>query len=526
VVQWKTQGFDYWRQNLEITAGDIEYLYNFLIEVAQPVSLERLALALVQGRCRLEEEARKADLERGVLYKPQGKYSVGQDLVFSAFDFALARIVGERPGYNPKHGEFTVIEVQFEDEDEPREFASELQTPHRLNAEAAQALDYAAGLTPPEDLYAEHGSFVGEKVEEALSANEEFVNFGDLWSLRGLLADIHLGHCNIAEAMIDVSGKPLSAIELLKELDLPADLPLEVKLFSLNHALQVDERFNDVGPRGQALWFLRRLEPPEVTLTPRRLQAADFPYDLHLLNADLRRLVAEIDDELSDPALIGSPGELSSVTITLNYPHNRSGSLPLTPRTRHIFPQGDGHHTMITFADGSGNTMPGWVVHEGNYVCGLEGWYRQQKVPVGAYINLQKTSDPLTVEISLARRHMKRDWIRVAKVENKRLTFQIQNRSVACKYDELVSVEDDDPASVDAFWQRAEGGQTPLYELLREIIPELAKLNPQGTVHAKTLYSAVNIARRCPPEAVFSELVSHACFIHVGHGNWTFDPNL
>jgi len=61
---------------------------------------------------------------------------------------------------------------------------------------------------------------------------------------------------------------------------------------------------------------------------------------------------------------------------------------------------------------------------------------------------------------------------------------------------------------------------------LRFIFPELAKLNPQGTVHAKTLYSAVNVVRRCPPGPIFNELSTHACFIPMGHGYWTYDPSI
>jgi hypothetical protein len=526
VVQWKTQDPAYWQRSLEITESDFEHFYNILIEVGQPAFLERLALALVQERCRKEEETRKAYLERGTLYKPQGKYSLGQNLVFSAFDFALATVTGERSGYNPQHGEFTVLQVQFEGEDKSREFASELLTAHKLNEEAIQALSGTDDLVSPEGLYAEHKSFIDEKIMEALSTDDEFVSFGGHWFLRGLLANVHLGHGNIAEAMIEVSEKPLPTTELLEELDLPDDLPPEVKQFSLNHALQTDERFNNVGPKGQTLWFLSRLEPPELAYTPRRLQAAPFSYDPSLLDADLRQFVAEIDDELSDPALIGPLPELSEITVTLNYPHNRVGSLPLTPRTRQIFPQGDGHHTMITFVDGSGDAMPGWVVHEDNYIYGLKGWYQQNKIPAGAYIKLRGTSDPLTVKINFARRRMKREWVRVASIKGGRLTFQIQSRPVACEYDELMGVQDDDSDAVDAFWRQAEEAQTSLYTLLRKIFPELAKLNPQGTVHAKTLYSAVNIARRCPPEAVFGELVLRPCFIHVGHGNWIFDPNL
>jgi hypothetical protein len=39
-------------------------------------------------------------------------------------------------------------------------------------------------------------------------------------------------------------------------------------------------------------------------------------------------------------------------------------------------------------------------------------------------------------------------------------------------------------------------------ELIDQIVPELTKLNPQGTTHAKSVYSAVNIVRRVAPPAI------------------------
>ena len=49
-------------------------------------------------------------------------------------------------------------------------------------------------------------------------------------------------------------------------------------------------------------------------------------------------------------------------------------------------------------------------------------------------------------------------------------------------------------------------------------MPELTKLNPQGTVHAKSVYSAVNIIRRCPPGPIFYMLISNRRFRDAGGG--------
>ena len=57
-------------------------------------------------------------------------------------------------------------------------------------------------------------------------------------------------------------------------------------------------------------------------------------------------------------------------------------------------------------------------------------------------------------------------------------------------------------------------------QLIAEIFPELAKLSPQGTVHAATLYSAVNIAMRTPPGPMLAELVSSGEYSPVGDNYW------
>jgi hypothetical protein len=65
-----------------------------------------------------------------------------------------------------------------------------------------------------------------------------------------------------------------------------------------------------------------------------------------------------------------------------------------------------------------------------------------------------------------------------------------------------------------------------LYEIMVETFPELVKLSPQATVHAKTVYTAVNILRRLPPGPIFALLSTEPCFVSMGGGYWTFDQAL
>ncbi len=530
VFQIKTQNPTYWQEGLSITDQDIEYLYELLIESSKPHTIEELALALIENRCRVEEEKLKAELEKGVLYQPKNSYEIGQQVVFPTHDLSLGTVVGIRAGHNPQYGDFTVIQVRFDEEDTTREFAAELSHPHKLNQNNGDEL-VAQQFPSPSELYTQYGQSVAEKLLARLSASDElgFVRFGDEWFLKELLAEVHIGHLNIAEALLDINDEALSTEELLKEIDLPDDVEPSLKTFSLNYALQQDERFDDVGTDEQVLWYLHRLEPPEVTHPPRRLQVSIKPYDRSWLDEQLLHIEREIDDEATPPELFG-PNWLtkpaSAVTFTLNYPHRRVGTIPLTPKIRSLFPKGSRQHTRITFKDArSGEQFAGWIAHEHGYVFGLDQWYERYELPVGAYIRVEQTTDPMVFVVDYEHRRPKREWVRVARAENGRLVFTMQKRVIGCQYDELMLVGEDQPTQVDALWVKVEETGKELVEVIVEIFPELAKLSPQGTVHAKTLYSAVNIEKRCPPGPIFAELARQPCFIDVDNGYWTFDES-
>ena len=74
-----------------------------------------------------------------------------------------------------------------------------------------------------------------------------------------------------------------------------------------------------------------------------------------------------------------------------------------------------------------------------------------------------------------------------------------------------------DPVGLDAAAQKARE-HTSLTTLLEEIFPELAKLSGAGRVHAKTLYSAVNLVRRAGPRAVLHALTESRALSSVGGG--------
>ncbi len=528
MVQRKTQTSTYWQEQFVVDADDIEHLYNLLLERNLPQPADSLALAMVQRHCQVEEMAIRAELQRGTLYQPKDSYQVGEQLVFPRYDYVAGTVIGQRPGHNPQYGNFTVLQVDMEANGGVREFVADFPHPHPLNLDEGQSLAEAEGLASPQDLYELYKEHIHSQLVAALEENEEFVNFRGHWFLRGLLVPIHDGHLNIAEAAIDISERPLPVDTLLKDLDLPADIPIDTQVMSINFALHADERFENVGPKGQVLWYLRRMEPLEVTQVPPQLQPIKLPFELDHFDSELRRLVGEIDDEATHTALIRpSISDAETVIVTLNYPHRSAGTLPITPKTAAFFPEADDHHVRITFIDRrSGEKIPGWVVSESKYVSGLGQWYTKNQLPVGAYISLYGTDDPLTVMVDYQSVRLKRDWIRVAVHTSGQLSFQLLKQPIACEYDDLMIIGINDPAVIDALWVNAQQQQKPLPTLLRQIFPELAKLNPQGAVHAKTVYSAVNVVRRCPPGPIFHELSTRASFIPMGHGYWTYDASM
>ena len=79
---------------------------------------------------------------------------------------------------------------------------------------------------------------------------------------------------------------------------------------------------------------------------------------------------------------------------------------------------------------------------------------------------------------------------------------------------------------MDASFSQVLKNHTPLEKLVRDMLKELAKLTPQGHVHAEELYSAVNILRRVPPAPLLALLASTKSFVHVGDLHYRLAENI
>ncbi len=122
---------DYW-ETFQLQPGDIEYLYNHLLETEIPLTSQELIEVLVKERIRQERlSLEQQRTSRGAIYMPKERYEVGQTLVFPALGWRRGEVRTVRPGNNPDLGEFEVIQVAFED-GAVNEFAAGLQE-HALN---------------------------------------------------------------------------------------------------------------------------------------------------------------------------------------------------------------------------------------------------------------------------------------------------------------------------------------------------------------------------------------------------------
>ncbi len=522
VVATITLKENYW-EDFVLLEEDIEFIYNHLLEVETPLTPDELNRVLVEERIQREiqkvEEKRKAG---GEIYLPKETYDTEQKLVFPALGWIHGEVEGVRPGWNPDFGEFKVIGVKLDD-GEHREFASGLEQ-HALNEPPEPGKD---DLPSPETVLSKWGDHLISILESNLESNPDFVQIAGRWFPRALLLNINKGHLNLAEAILDMSGGgPLPTAELLDQIELPSDENPKLVAFSLDLALQEDQRFDEVGPAGKVVWYLRKLEPEGVREIPIELRYDEIEYDPDFLTPEMWRLVTGLDDELSDIERDAGSGQ--DVSVSLLYPHLRAGTLPLTPRFQRFFPTAyEAPRIRFMFVDGnSKRKFPGWVIRSGGYVFGLEDWYRERELMPGSIVRVRRGSVPGEVTVQADTQRSRRDWVRTVLVgSDGGMVFAMLKQVVTAAYDERMAIMVPDLEALDMVWENRLKKQPPFERTVVEIVRELTKLNPQGHVHASELYAAINLVRRCPPEPILALLASRSWFVHVGDLHFRFDDS-
>ena len=502
---------DYWT-DLQINPQDVEFLHNYLFENETPLTAHELVTVLVDERIRNERAARQRKRQAGGrAYLPKESYEAGEGIVFPSLGWQHGTVISKRVGTNPELGNFDVITVQMEDGSE-RLFASNLAS-HALNDQPVTVVEDEFDA---DAIVREYGSEIERKLEAAFRRDDGLVRIAGRWFPRALLVDVNVGHLNLAEAVLDMAGgEPLPTSALLRDVALPDGVNPKLAEFSLNLALQEDERFDEVGPAGEVLWCLRRLEPQEVREVPIHLRYDSVDYDPNVLTPQMLALEAQLDDELSE---IEKPDlKLKEVTISLIYPHLRAGTLPISSRVRSMFPTAyESPRVRFTLVDGkTKQKMPGWVVREHGYVFGLREWYKANELMPGSLVRIRHGERPGEVIIEAKTYRSTKDWVRTAIVgTDGGMVFAMLKQPISAEFNDRMAFAIPSFEAVDQLWAQAR--KRPFEKLVAEMIREMSKLTPQGHVHAQELYSAVNIVRRTPPAPLFALLASHPEFIHVG----------
>jgi hypothetical protein len=506
---------DYWH-DYKFTNQDLEFLYNHLLEIELPQTAEELSKALISNR--IEKEIQlllNHKPSEGLRYQPGDTYKVSDILVFPKLGLKKGTVTGSRKSNNPNMPTFDVLTVDF-GENVSRLFASGLQD-HELNQPLK--VDENDPAFKPEAVFEQYGETITQIVTDNLESVEDLVRIAGRWFPRALLVDINVGHLNLVEAVLDMSGGgPLPTRSLMEQIELPTDVNSKLTEFSLNLALEEDERFDEVGPAGETLWFLHKLEPdgvrePPITLRYSGNSLPSEPVDEALVT----QLINNVIDELEpDSGKVDKPGQ---VTISLIYPHWRAGTLPITKAIRKLFPAAyEAPRVQFKFIDSETNEeISGWVVRTNKYVFGLRNWYQSLELIPGNYVTITRSDKPGEVLISAGKKKPTREWVRTALIgADGGIVFAMLKQLVSGAFDERMAVVVPDVEALDTIWESGNYSRQPLDITLKKIMKEQTKLNPQGHVHVQELYSAVNLIRRCPPRLILSILQNRPWSNHMG----------
>jgi hypothetical protein len=515
---------DYW-DSFEVQNPDLEFLYNHLLDLEEPQTPQELARAMVFGRIQQEKINLAAQQkDKGSLYLPKEVYKVGETLLFPALKYQHANVVDVRPGANPNLVDFQVIEVEFEN-GEKKQFAAGLED-HYLNTPEVLATE-SENLNP-EEVMNNYGDNLVAVLSGTLEENEDLVRIAGKWFPRALLVDINAGHLNLAEAVLDMTdGQPLPTSSIIQQIDLPIDVNARLTEFSLNLALQEDERFDEVGPAGEIIWFLKRLEPDEVQQPPAWLGYQKIDYDQSVVAEMVNQFEGTIADEI-EPQLLADE-DANEVTISLIYPHWRSGTLPLSKTIRNFFPTAyESPRVQFSFIDEeNGQAIPGWVVRPSGFVYGLREWYESYELIPGSLVTIKRGKNPGEVIIKAHKKRPSRQWIRTILVgSDGGIVFAMLKQLVTASYDDRMVIAVPDVDALDNYWDQPKNTLKSLNRTVIMIMRELTKLNPQGHIHAQELYAATNVIRRCPPGAIINLLINQPWAVHQGDLYFRLDEKM
>ena len=503
---------EFWK-NYQVTDNVLEDIYNYLLETETPLNKFEITKYVITQVIQDQENLQQEQLSSlGDIYLPENTFNIGDVLVFSQLNDMKGKVVSTRKGNNPDYPDLQVIDVEFSTGNKCS-YAANL-TDHVLNNPLPKEKNR---LLDPQFVFDEFGTTLTEKIVNSCEQSSDLVCIARHYFPRALLFDISIGHLNLCEAVLEMAnGGPLSTIQLIEQIELPIGNNKLLTEFSLNYALENDSRFDEVGPAGVTLWFLKRMEPQEVQKPPFTLQYSHSTTESQEPLVGLEELNRLVFDELEAETESVSPDE---ITISLSYSHWRAGTMPLTNQLKGLFPTAyETPRVKFTFIDGhTQESFSGWVVRPYKYVFGLKNWYSQQGIIPGSYITIRRSKNLGEVLITTNKSKSSRDWIRTVLVGTDGVVvFALLKQVIQCTYDDRMAIMITDVEAIDAIWTNPGRIKQPVEKVIHTIMREMGKLNTQNQIHAQELYSAVNVVRRVPPSQILSTLYSQPWATHLG----------
>jgi len=504
---------NYW-EAFQVNNKDFDFLYNHLLEIETPQTTEELLLAIINNRIQKEKEELLAKTQgSGTVYMPKKTFQEGEKVVFPTMEWRSGVVKEVRDGFNPEYPNLKVIKVAFDDK-ETHEYASNIQT-HTLNTPIdliGNDKNYDQNFvlsTYKEKLFAE--------IDQSLSDNEELVRIAGAWFPSALLVDINIGMLNLAEAVLEeAKGGPLKTSELLKQVELESDANQKLVEFSFNLAMQNDERFDEVGPSGEVIWYLKSAEPESVQKVPPYLQYEAIKFDESAVQPLFEQFEGNVFDELEPNEAVEDTAD--EITISLIYPHWRAGTLPLSKSLAHLFPTAyEAPRVRFTFVDKEDkNIFNGWVVRPYKYVYGLENWYEEKGLMPGSLVTVKRGKNPGEILVTSHKSRQNKEWLKTVLVgADQGIVFALLKQNIEADFNERMVIAVPDVALLDEIWAK-ENGKNKFENVVRKCMRELAKMNPQGHIHAQELYAAVNVIFRCPPGPILHLLLIDKGVKHLG----------
>ncbi|MEO0563137.1 MAG: hypothetical protein AAF125_13595, partial [Chloroflexota bacterium] len=477
-----------WTKDFVVTDNDIEFLNTLLLEKEIPLDIRTLATAIVKENIRRESVRLAEHFKNASLYDPAFDYEVGEKLVFPAFDYAMGEVAEVRSGENSEYGEFDVIAVMFEENrmnegDKLREFAANFPLDHNLNALDTDDDEIPIGQDLDLDAVLQSDFFYDllDQVDDRLQEDESLTRVAGYWFPMELMAQANEGHLHLAEAVLDMNGGgPMHTQEILENIGGIGPEKMELQVFSMSYAMNDDPRFDEVGPTGEVLWFLKRMEPPQVQETPDMLRYEPITYDREALSQAALDLELELGDELSP--LPFAAARIKEAQVKVIYPHRRCGTLPINNQAARIFPKArKTERVCVTLIDAAdGEEFRGWVVRKGKYVDGLNPMYTKHALPIGSTVRLRRGEESGQIIVDFQAYKPRSEYVTIVNADNNKIGFDTAKRGIGADFDELLLLGVDDLDGVDGLFQGTPDKQQPLATILRIIIPMLGRFTAQG----------------------------------------------